>query len=97
MVISFTGTALSHLVLGTYIMLNTETTIDLSAYQWVPVASFSALIFIASCGALPIPYVMVSEILPENVSALHKHYTGHSTDTNQIKIFFLFALSNVRR
>lgn len=68
MVVSFTGTALSHIVLATYIFLSTETKINLDAYQWVPVTSFSAMIFIASCGALPIPYVIVSEILPEKVS-----------------------------
>lgn len=68
MVVSFAGTGLCHIVLGTYIYMNAETNIDLSAYQWVPVTSFSAMIFIASCGANPIPYVVISEILPENVS-----------------------------
>lgn len=68
MVVSFSGTGLCHIVLGTYIYMNAETNIDLSAYQWVPVTSFSAMIFVASCGANPIPYVVISEILPENVS-----------------------------
>lgn len=68
MVVSFAGTALSHLVLGTYIYLSTATDLNLEAFQWVPVTSFSSLIFIASCGALPIPYVVISEILPEKVS-----------------------------
>lgn len=68
MVVSFAGTAFSHVVLGTYIYLSMETKVDLTAFQWVPVTSFSAMIFIASCGALPIPYVIVSEILPDKVS-----------------------------
>lgn len=68
MLISFTGTGISHSVLATYIYLGATTDINLDAFQWVPVVSFSSMIFIASCGALPIPYVIVSEILPDKVS-----------------------------
>lgn len=68
MVVSFAGTGFSHVVLATYIYLSSTTDINLEAFQWVPVVSFSAMIFIASCGALPIPYVLVAEILPEKVS-----------------------------
>lgn len=68
MVISFAGTGISHTVLATYIFLASNTSINLAAFQWVPVVSFSAMIFIASCGALPVPYVIVAEILPDKVS-----------------------------
>lgn len=74
MVVSFAGTAFSHIVLGTYIYLSTETNINLDAFQWIPVASFSAMIFIASCGALPIPYVIVSEILPDKVREREREF-----------------------
>lgn len=67
MLFSFAGTGISHTVLATYIYLSANTTVNLDAYQWVPVVSFSAMIFIASCGALPVPYVIVSEILPDKV------------------------------
>ncbi|XP_031630517.1 facilitated trehalose transporter Tret1-like [Contarinia nasturtii] len=70
MVFSFTGTGISHVVLATYIYLASSTNINLQAFQWVPVASFSAMIFIASCGALPIPYVIVSEILPDKIRSI---------------------------
>lgn len=68
MLFSFAGTGFSHVALATYIYLSANTTVNLDDFQWVPVASFSAMIFIASCGALPVPYVIVSEILPDKVS-----------------------------
>lgn len=71
MIFSFAGTGISHVVLATYIYLSANTTVNLDDFQWVPVTSFSAMIFIASCGALPVPYVIVSEILPNKVSWTH--------------------------
>lgn len=76
MIVSFAGTGISHTVLATYIYMNSNTNINLEAFQWVPVVSFSAMIFIASCGALPVPYVIVAEILPTKVNIslyLHKY------------------------
>lgn len=70
MVISFSGAALCHTILATYIYIGSETDIDVKAYNWIPVVSFSAMIFIAACGALPIPYVILSEILPVKVSSV---------------------------
>lgn len=68
MVVSFMGTGLSHCILATYILLSAVTEIDLSSVHWIPVFSFSMMLFIGSCGALPIPYVILSEILPDKVS-----------------------------
>lgn len=70
MVISFSGAALCHTILATYIYISSETEIDVKSYNWVPVVAFSAMIFIAACGALPIPYVILSEILPVKVSTI---------------------------
>lgn len=67
MLVSFTGTGISHAVLATYIYLSATTDINLDAFEWVPLVSFSAMIFIASCGALPIPYLIAAEILPDKV------------------------------
>lgn len=68
MIVSFMGTGLSHTILGTYVLLSATTNINLSAVHWIPVVSFSMMLFIGSCGALPIPYVILSEILPDKVS-----------------------------
>lgn len=83
MLMSFTGTGISHAILATYIYLSSATNINLEGFQWVPVVSFSSMIFIASCGALPIPYVIVSEILPDKVSSIHE-------DFNIFQLWILF-------
>lgn len=40
---------------------------DVSAINWIPVASLSFVIFIASCGILPLTFVILSEILPQKL------------------------------
>lgn len=40
---------------------------DLEYIQWVPVVSFSAVLFIASCGVLSIPYIVLGEMMPDKV------------------------------
>ena len=61
------GTGLSYVVLGTFIYLN-NFDLDLAHFRWVPVLSFAAILFIASIGVLPIPYVILGEILPPKVN-----------------------------
>lgn len=41
---------------------------DLSDFNWVPIASLSFVIFVASIGLLPLTFVILSEILPQKVS-----------------------------
>lgn len=67
MVFSFAGSAICHTILGTFIYISTQTTVDISAYNWMPVVSFSSMIFIAACGAIPVPFVIIAEILPDKV------------------------------
>lgn len=67
MVFSFAATGVCHLILGTYIFLGATTSIDLQSVQWIPVVSFSLMLFVACCGALPIPFVILSEMLPDRV------------------------------
>lgn len=62
------GTGISYIVLATYIYLNNFDHIDLTHLQWVPILSFAAVLFIASIGVLPIPYVILGEILPKKAS-----------------------------
>lgn len=68
MVFSFAGCAVCQIILATYMFLSSSTDVDVSAFKWIPVVIFSAMIFIAACGALPIPFVMIAEILPDKVS-----------------------------
>lgn len=41
---------------------------DMTPYGWIPIASFSFVIFIASWGVLTLPFLVMSEILPEKVN-----------------------------
>lgn len=40
---------------------------DLDAFTWVPVASVSFTIFIASWAILTLPFLVISEIMPEQI------------------------------
>lgn len=60
------GTGICYITLATYIYLSSR--MDLSHMHWIPVLSFGGILFIASFGVLPIPYIMLSEILPQQVS-----------------------------
>ena len=68
MLVSFAGTAIAQIILATYMLMNKFTDIDVESYNWVPIVSFSAMIFIAACGAIPVPFVVIAEILPHKVS-----------------------------
>lgn len=68
MVTSFAGTAISQVILATYMLLDTCTDFDVQPYNFVPMVSFSAMIFLAACGAIPVPFVVIAEILPDKVS-----------------------------
>lgn len=66
---SCVGTGLSYIVLATYIYL-TNCDLDLAHLQWIPVLSFASILFIASIGVLPIPYVILGEILPNKIKGV---------------------------
>lgn len=87
MVLSFAATGVCHLILGTYIFLSSNTSIDLQSVQWIPVVSFSLMLFVACCGALPIPFVILSEMLPDKVR----------TNFKQMNKFYLIYHENERR
>lgn len=70
MVVSFAGTAICHAILASYVYISDETTIDVKSLNWIPVVAFSAMIFIAACGAMPVPYVLLGEILPDKIRNL---------------------------
>ncbi|KFB46231.1 AGAP008900-PA-like protein [Anopheles sinensis] len=44
--------------------------IDVSVINWIPVASLSFVIFIASVGMLPLTFVILSEIMPPKIRSL---------------------------
>ncbi|XP_052892327.1 facilitated trehalose transporter Tret1-like [Anopheles moucheti] len=61
--------AIGLFAMGTHGYLKSQH-VDVSAINWIPVASLSFVIFIASVGMLPLTFVILSEILPPKVRSL---------------------------
>uniref|UniRef100_A0A182NGP0 Major facilitator superfamily (MFS) profile domain-containing protein n=1 Tax=Anopheles dirus TaxID=7168 RepID=A0A182NGP0_9DIPT len=61
--------AIGLFAMGTHGYLKSQH-VDVSAINWIPVASLSFVIFIASVGLLPLTFVILSEILPPKVRGL---------------------------
>lgn len=66
LIISTTGAFVGLASLGTYSYFK-EIGYDLSEFNWIPLASFSAFIFISCFGILPLPFIVLAEILPAEV------------------------------
>lgn len=66
---SAVGICLGQIVLGAYAFLKAEG-FDMSAYGWITVASFSFVLFVANWGVLSLPFVVISEIIPNKVDIL---------------------------
>ncbi|XP_031622892.1 facilitated trehalose transporter Tret1-like [Contarinia nasturtii] len=65
-VVSSIGIALGLITLGTYMMLKTSG-YNVEIFNWVPITSFSFVIFIGSWGVLTLPFLVISEIMPEKL------------------------------
>lgn len=66
LIISSLGAGLSLVALGTYTYLN-SLGYYVQPFSWLAIASFSSMLFLASCGIIPLPYVILSEIMPDKV------------------------------
>lgn len=63
---SLIGSGVSLVTLATYSYMNVLG-YNVKPYSWVAVSSFSAMLFLASCGIIPLPFVVLAEIMPERV------------------------------
>lgn len=63
---STAGGCMALLVTGTFAYLARQG-YDVSSFSILPVISISFFVFICAIGILPVPYVMVSEVLPQRV------------------------------
>lgn len=70
LLISISGGFVAVLVTGIYAYLGKQG-FDLSSFSILPVISISFYVFISAIGMLPVPFVMVSEVLPQRVCILH--------------------------
>lgn len=66
MTLSCVGAALGLICFGTHALMKTNG-YDVESLNWIPVTSMSFVIFIASWGILTLPYLIISEIMPEKV------------------------------
>lgn len=64
--LSTTGASISLVILGTYSYLN-ENGFDVEQFNFVPLLSFSTFILICCFGILPLPFIVLTEILPAEV------------------------------
>lgn len=67
LIASSIGTGTGLLCLGCY-GLAYRWGYNVAPYSWISIASFSALLFSAACGILPLPMVIQTEMMPEKVS-----------------------------
>lgn len=68
LLISAVGSAFSLIVTGSYCYMATHD-YDVSSLNLLPVVSLSSFIFITAIGMNPVPYVLVSEVLPQRVKS----------------------------
>lgn len=66
-IVTALGSCLGLTMMGVYAYLSVAK-VDVSQLYWLPVASLSFVIFIASVGMLPLTFVILSEILPDKVA-----------------------------
>lgn len=63
---STSGAFIGLLSLGIYSYLS-ENGYDVAQYNWVPLLSFSTFVLISCFGILPLPFIVLTEILPAEV------------------------------
>lgn len=67
LLVSLAGGFLALIITGTYSNL-AKNEFDVSSFNWLPVVSISLFIFLCAIGTLPVPYVILSEVIPQRVS-----------------------------
>lgn len=65
-IVSTIGTASGLMTLGVYMMLKSWH-YKVELFNWIPIASFSFVIFIASWAILTLPFLVISEVMPEKL------------------------------
>jgi MFS family permease len=63
--LSCCGTVLGLLAFGTHGLIGTL--IEDLNMNWIPIVSMAFVILVASCGLMPLTFIMLSEVLPPNV------------------------------
>lgn len=61
------GISIGLFIFGLHSYLSTNSSLDLTLFSWVPLVSFSFVLFIANFGVLTLPFLVMSEVTPPNV------------------------------
>ena len=69
LILSLVGSSFGLSTMGAYQYLY-EQGHDVSAFDWIPVVSLSFVVTVASIGILPLPFVILAEILPQKLRAV---------------------------
>lgn len=88
LIFSTSGSFIGLLSLGIYSYLN-DAGYDLTSCNWIPLISFSTFVFISCFGILPLPFIVLTEILPAEVKSM-KYEKWHIF---LLLIFFTFYIS----
>lgn len=64
--ISTLGAAVGFAVLGIYMMLRDQH-YDVESFNWIPITSFSYIVFVQSLGVSTLSYTVIVETMPENL------------------------------
>lgn len=67
LLVSLGGCCIAHLITGIYCYL-AKHDYDVNAFNLVPIISISTFIFMSSIGILPVPFIMLAEVIPQRVS-----------------------------
>lgn len=67
------GTAIGLICMGLFDLYKEQ----LNDFKWIPIASFSTIIFMASIGMMPLTFVLLNEILPKKVRHFIRIFSFH--------------------
>lgn len=66
LIISSMGSMIALFLTGTFAFVAAKG-VDVSAFNWMPLTFISSFLFIGSIGLLPVPYVILAEVIPSNI------------------------------
>lgn len=67
---SLLGIALGEITLGLYMMSSSVSSSEAEAYNWIPIASLSFSVFLASFAVTAIPLTVTAEIMPNKLKEI---------------------------
>lgn len=67
--VSAFGSGMSLLIFGTFAYI-TSLGYETTVFGWIPIVTFSSMLFMAACGILPLLTIILSEFMPDNLRTI---------------------------